>query len=187
MGLTYADVIALKFGEREFTTKDLAIATDNTRAAKLLSDLKMRGLVERIDRGTYHLLTPSKRPDLREAEWKRVKAVVNIAPWRHAWTGSTAVEIWTDGRYIISPNPFLRIFHLAILRGDETKWMKYLTRRGVSFIGKKRVGAIVKLFPKARLNIKLRGGEPIISKGATIELIRSHPGLYAGAEELIGA
>ncbi len=185
MGFTYADVIALKFGEGEFTTLDLAIATNNPRAAKLLSDLKMRGLVERVDRGKYRLFAPSERPDLRVTEWNRVKEVVNSARWHYAWTDSTAVEIWTDGRYRISPNPFLKVFHVNIRKEDETKWMAYLKSKGVSFHRKKRVGAFVNLQPKGTLKFTLKGGEKVIPKDATIKLIRNQPGLYSGAEELI--
>lgn len=187
MVLTYSDVIALKFGEKEFTAREFAFATDNTRPAKFLSELKMRGLVERVDRGTYRFLRPSERPDLRAVEWSRVKNVIARAPWAYAWAGSTAVEIWSDGRYNVSPNPFLKILHIAVHRADAEKWKKYLESHGVSYRGKKRIGAIVDLIVKSHLVCTKKGEETVIPRKSVIKLIRDHPGLYAGAEDLIGS
>lgn len=185
MGITYSDVIALRFGEREFTTRDLSIATGSTRPAKLLSELKKRGLVERLDRGLYRLLRPAERPDIRNLEWGRIKDAINSAPWPHAWTDSTAIEIWTNGRYRISPSPFLRIFHLAIRKVDEERWRIYLKERGISVKGKKRIGALVTIVTKSRLIYTIKNGEKVVPREETIEIIRTHPGLYADAEDLI--
>ena len=61
----YADAAALLFGSREFSTREFALRTANPRAAKLLSELKRRGLVARTGRGLYRNLSPEERPDPR--------------------------------------------------------------------------------------------------------------------------
>ena len=45
MGFTYLDALISKFGDEDFTTSDFKAATGKTRPAKLLSELKMRGVV----------------------------------------------------------------------------------------------------------------------------------------------
>ena len=52
----YADAAALLFGAREFSAREFALRTANPRAAKLLSELKRRGLVARVGRGLYRNL-----------------------------------------------------------------------------------------------------------------------------------
>ncbi|EQB65354.1 MAG: hypothetical protein AMDU2_EPLC00011G0040 [Thermoplasmatales archaeon E-plasma] len=68
MGLTYLDILISRFGDEAFTASEFMTVTGNTRPAKLLSELKMRGVVERIDRGMYRVLPLSERPDMRIIE-----------------------------------------------------------------------------------------------------------------------
>lgn len=183
--MTYVDVISYKFGENEFTSRDLFDLTGNYRSAKLLSDLKFRGLVERVGRGKYRLLKPSERPDSRQAEWNRVKRIILEAPLEKAWAGSNAVEIWTDGKYKVYPNAFLRVFEIHVLESDLEHWKKYLVSHNISYSGRKRVGSYVNLKPKKKLKYDLLNREPVISKSETIKLIRGHRGLYGEADKLI--
>ncbi|EQD69513.1 sigma-70 like region 4 HTH domain-containing protein [mine drainage metagenome] len=185
MGLTYLDVIISLFGEEEFTTAEFRAVTGNFRSAKLLSELKMRGVVERIGRGEYRVLPLSKRPDTRIIEWERVRNIITKAPWDKAWAGSTAVEIWTNGRYKISPNPYLRVFHLLVHKSEVEEWKKYLRKSGISYSGKKRVGSFVNLEVTSKINSTLVAGEPVIPKDEVLRIIKNHPGLYADAGELI--
>ena len=185
MGLTYSDAIISLFGENTFTTNELTALTGNTRSAKLLSDLKMKGIVEKMGHGEYRVLPLSERPDMRPIEWERVRNIILRGPWEKAWTGSTAVELWTNGRYRISPNNYLRVFHLLVRTSDLDKWKNYLRRSGVSYSGKKRVGSFVDLICSSKVSSTVVAGEPVIPKDHVLRLIRSHPGLYAGADELI--
>lgn len=70
MGLTYLDPIISRFGESEFTTEEPTFLTGNSRSAKLLSELKMKGFVKRMGRGKYRVLPLSERPDPRLIEWE---------------------------------------------------------------------------------------------------------------------
>ncbi|MHB1708064.1 MAG: hypothetical protein ACYCT2_01120 [Thermoplasmataceae archaeon] len=185
MGLTYLDTLISRFGNEAFTTSEFEAVTGNTRPAKLLSELKMRGVVERMGRGKYRVLPLSERADTRIIEWARVKSIILRAPWDKAWTGSTAVEIWTNGRYKISPNPYLRVFHLLVHKSEIEEWKKYLRRSGVSYTGKKRVGSFVDLKATSKINLTLIAGEPVIPKAEVLRIIENNPGLYAEASELI--
>jgi hypothetical protein len=185
MGLTYLDVIISRFGETEFTTEEFTLLTGSSRSAKLLSELKMKGYVTRVGRGKYKVSPMSERLDTRLIEWERVRNIVLNAPFKKAWTGSTAVEVWTNGRYKISPNPYLRVFHLMIYKSELDEWHRYLMRFGVSYIGKKKIGSFVSLEKSSKFEATMIAGEPVIPRDMVLKLIRSHPGLYEGAEKLI--
>lgn len=188
MSLTYLDVTSLAFGESAFTTDEFARRTGHPSPAKALSEMKRRGLVERVGRGRYRVLTPAERPDLRSAEWERVREAVAGAPLEKAWTGPTAVEAWTEGRYRISPSAFAREFHVAVPRPMLGALKEYLKARGVAVEGRKHIGARVVLVPVDRLeNVAIVDGEPVISREETERLIREHPGLYEGAMEELRA
>lgn len=185
MSLTYNDVVNSLFGEKSFSSRELARRTGNPRAAKVLSELKHRGLVERVARGTYRCLSPSARPDLRGAEWARVRSIVLSGPEPKAWAGGTAVEHWTGGRYKLAPSLYSRIYSLAIPSGNEEVWKVYLSRHGVSTSNRKRVGARVELVPSRSLKSVLVNGEPVIPRHEVEALIMGHPALYGDAKELI--
>lgn len=185
MALTYEDVGTRYFGIREFSSREFAMRLNTPRAAKTLAELKVRGVVTRTGRGRYRFLAPTERPDLRAAEWARVKAAILSAPFAKAWTGPSAVELWTGSRYMVSASPYLRIFNVAILPGDRLEWTRYLRKSGVATVLRKRVGALVKLWPTSKLNPVVVRGEPVISREETEEMVRAEPSTYAGAAELI--
>lgn len=185
MALTYLDAIDQLYGRGEFTARDLRVRLANPRAAKLLSELKRRGHVARVGRGRFRRLDPAERPDLRWAEWRRVREVVLGGPGPMAWTGESAVELWTDGRYRVTPSVFCRVYSIAVPRGNVRAWRRYLSKFGISINGRKRVGARVELHPVDSLEVTFRRSEPVISRNAVVRLIRAHPAIFANAEELV--
>ncbi len=185
MGMTYIDVITLIFGESEFTSADLAARIGSRRAPKLLNELKMRGFVARVARGRYRVLRPSERPDLREHEWNKTRSIILAGPEPKAWTGASAVELWTGMRYSLAPTVFLREFHVAIPEGRSTMWKNYLKSHGIPTGVKRKIGVSVKLIPTRNLRIEQLLGEPVISREETVKMIREHPSMYASAEDLL--
>jgi hypothetical protein len=185
MGMTYTDVLSLHFGNSEFTTEDVRVLLRNDRSAKLLSDLKFKGVIERTGKGRYRFLAPSKRTDIRNYEWKRVERIVNSSPLPFAWAWSSAVEKWTNERYVVSPNPYFKAYYIEVKREDVVKWKEYLDAHSVSTIGNRRIGAVVRMIPKDRVNFVIFNGEKVISKDITVSLIRKHRGIFARADEII--
>ncbi len=185
MVLTYVDVLNSLFGGRRFTAREFARRSGNPRAAKVLSELKHRGFVERVGRGTYRCLNPSERPDLRAAEWSRVHDVVLSGPDPKAWAGETALELWTGGRYRLAPSLYARVFNLAVPRLRREDWVRYLSSHRVSTSPKKRVGARVELTTVDVLEPVSIDGEPVVARREVERLIREHPALYGNAEELL--
>jgi hypothetical protein len=185
LSLTYIDVLSSLFGGRRFTALEFARRSGNPRAAKVLSELKHRGFVERVGRGTYRCLSPGERPDLRDAEWSRVRDVVLSGPDPKAWAGETALELWTGGRYRLAPSLYARVFHLAVPRRRRGDWVRYLSDHRVSTSSKKRVGARVELTTVEGLEPVSIGGEPVVGRSEVERLIREHPALYGNAGELL--
>ncbi|HKV89735.1 MAG TPA: hypothetical protein VJQ43_00880 [Thermoplasmata archaeon] len=185
MALTYSDVGAHLFGEREFDVAEFARRTGNPRAAKVLSELLIRGMVARKSRGRYRFLRPAERPDLRLSEWERMRKIVLGGPDPKTWDGSTAVEAWTGGRYHVSPTVYTTIFHVAVPVGCLSDWEDYLSSYGISLNGRKRIGARVELREVPRVRAVVLNGELVPPREDVVSMIRAHPGIYAGAEALL--
>jgi hypothetical protein len=185
MSFTYGDALYTLFASKPFTSGEFARRANLPRAAKILSDLKRRGVVERIGRGRYRWLAPRERPDLRRAEWNRVRSVILTGPGPKAWTGGTAVEVWTNGRYRVAPSPFYRVFEVAVPAPRLAAWRRYLAGRNVRTHSGKRVGARVNLVPVGRLEAVMVEGEPVIPRVAVERLIDRHPALFGTARELL--
>jgi hypothetical protein len=185
MSLGYAEALSSLFGAEPFTATEFARRANVPRAAKILSELKSRGIVERTGRGVYRNLAPRERPDLRTSEWSRVRDVVLAGPDPKAWTGKTAVEIWTAGRYRLAPSAFFRVFEVSIPRDRVAAWERYLAERKVRTHPDKRVGACVTLVPSGRFRREMVSGEPVIPRSAVERLIDGHPALFANARELL--
>jgi hypothetical protein len=185
MPLTYGEAGSLVFGDAEFTTSEFDRRLGVDGGAKILSEMKRRGLVERTGRGRYRFLLPSERPDLRSLEWERVRRILLNGPSRKAWTGTTAVEVWTRGGYTVSPSAFARVFYLAVPEKSLSLWESYLLKRGLSTKPRKRIGARVELVPVKRLKVTEVDGEPVIPRSEAISLIRDRPSVFAGARELL--
>lgn len=184
--LTYGDAASLLFGAAPFTTAEFRRRTGNPRAAKVLSDMKRRGLVARVARGRYRLLAPDERLDHRADEWRRARDTILTAGLRFAWTGSTAVEVWTAGGYVVSPSSLVREFHLLVPRRSLAAWEGYLAAHGVATKPRKRIGSRARLHAVPALPaVSVVGGEPVISRSEVLRLIRDHPAIYGGAEEWV--
>lgn len=186
MTLTYAEAAANVFGRDEFTVHEFEARLGTSRGAKLLHEMKTRGRVERTGRGRYRMLGPDERPDRRSEEWRRAREAILDAPLAKAWTGPTAVEVWTGGRYRVEASPFRRVFHVAVLEEDLDAWRTHLETHGIPVGEGKRVGARARLEPRSRLDdVEHVDGEPVIPRSETVNLIRDHPALFADAEDLL--
>jgi hypothetical protein len=114
-----------------------------------------------------------------------VRNVVLGGPDPKAWTGETALEVWTGGRYRIAPSLYFRVFELAVPRNRSGFWSRYLADRGVSTKIGKRVGARVRLVAVEQVVAETVEGEPVVPRGDIERLIREHPGLYGNAKDLL--
>jgi len=183
--VSYSDVASLAFGSRPFSVREFAAKTGTLRAVRLLSEMKSRGLVERIGRGRYRILSPDERPDLRALEWSRVNRLLLSADLPMAWAGVDAVRVWTGGRYTVSPSAFLREFHIEVPKSAEGRWRSYLRSHRISSDTRRRIGSKVIITPSSHYRPSTHRGEPVIPRGRTLAMIRAHRGIYANADTLV--
>ena len=182
---SYAEVASLAFGSRPFSLTEFSSKIATRRAGRILSELKVRGLVERLARGRYRVLPPDERPDLRGVEWKRVHRLLLDSRLPMAWTDADAVRVWTGGRYAVSPSAFLLEFHIEVPESSIREWRDYLRAHRVVTDPRRRIGTKVVILPTRRFRFTKHKGEPVISRKATLAEIKAHRGLYANADRLI--
>jgi hypothetical protein len=185
MSIDYYEAASLLFGEEPFSTGEFKSRTASPRAAKTLSELKSRGLAERLGRGRYRLLSPSSRPDRRAKEWDRAKDLLLGSGLPMAWSGPSAVEIWTRGRYYVSPSFFVRMWHIDVPKESVRTWLGFLRDHHLSTDSRRRLGNKVVLHPVSRLRKVILHGEPVVPRGVVLNLIRSHRAIYANADRLV--
>jgi hypothetical protein len=185
MGIDYYEAASLAFGERPFLAREFRSLTASSRAAKTLSEFKSRGLVERLGRGSYRLLSPAERPDRRGAEWELAKDLLLGSGLPMAWSGPTAVEFWTRNRYFFSPSVFLREWHIDIPKESAVRWRGFLRDHRLSTSPRTRLGNRVVLHPVRRLRMVTLHGEPVVPRTMVLNDIRSHRAIYADADRLV--
>jgi len=185
MSIDYYEAASLSFGERPFSTREFTSRTASPRAAKTLSELKSRGLVERLGRGRYRLLSPSARPDRRAKEWGRAKELLLGSGLPMAWSGPSAVEIWTGGRYYVAPSFFVRLWYIDVPKESLPAWLRFLRDHRLSTNPRGRLGNKVILHPVSRLRRVRLHGEPVVPRRVVLDTIRSHRAIYANADRLV--
>jgi hypothetical protein len=185
MGIDYYEAACLAFAERPFLTREFRSLTASPRAAKTLSELKSRGLVERLGRGSYRLLSPADRPDRRGTEWDRAKGLLLGSGLPMAWCGPTAVEFWTRNRYFVSPSVFLREWHIEVPKESTRAWRAFLRDHRLSTSPRTRLGNRVVLHPVRRLRRVTLHGQPVVPRTVVLKDIRSHRAIYADADRLV--
>jgi hypothetical protein len=102
-----------------------------------------------------------------------------------AWTWSSAVERWTAGKYMVSPNPYFRTYYIEVYRKDLAKWKEYLKAHSIPTVGIRRIGTVVELVPKDKIEFVILNGEKVISREKTFNMIKEHRGIFAEADEII--
>lgn len=175
----------MAFGGRPFRTSEFASRTASPRAAKTLSELKSRGLAERVGRGRYRLLAPNERPDRRAVEWSRARNLLLGSGLPMAWSGSTAVEHWTRDRYYVSPSVYVRLWHIDVPKESLGSWLGFLREHRLSANPRRRLGNKVILHPVDRLRRTIVRGEPVIPRDRVLRMIRMHRAIYADADRLV--
>lgn len=147
MGLTYLDAACLLFRRSVFTAGDFSRATGNPRGAKVLSEMKSRGLVERVGRGRYRCLGPEERIDRRRGDSRRLRHLLVSAPFEKAWTGPSSLETAAAAGLQAPATSFAPEYHLAVLKKDLRRWRAYLRHHRVALAARKHIGPRVFLRP----------------------------------------
>src|SRR5690349_15880898 len=121
------------FGARPFSVGEFEVTFPSPRPHRTLSDLKIKGFVERVGRGTYRTVPPARwaaeRASLTLADVERTLAA---APWPYAFTASSAVRVWTRGRYTAGRTPGYQPVEIAVRARDARRWKDFLRAGGIA-------------------------------------------------------
>lgn len=74
---------------------------------------------------------------------------------------------------------------MAVPRRSFAKWRRYLHANGLTVGSRKRIGTRIDLVAVDEVKVTFLEGEPLIPRTAVIKLSRSHPAIFANAEELV--
>jgi len=178
------------FGTRPFSIFDFELTFPAPRPHRTLSELKLRGYVERVGRGTYRAVPPERwverRASLRPADAERALAE---APWPYCFTAETAVRIWTSGRYAAGSTPAYHALHVAVRARDVPRWKRFLAAAGIAAreaeIRGTGAGIEVILHRRRAIAASRVGGLPVDPKPRVLAFVRRNASIFAPAEEMI--
>jgi hypothetical protein len=116
----------------EFSTEDFARVFPSPDSRKVLCDMSSKGLLEKIGRGRYKVVSPESytksKNDIDEAYdfLKRSKL-------SYALTGPDGVFVWTKGGY--NANRFFGSYpiYIRIARSDMETWKTFLAKNRKKF------------------------------------------------------
>lgn len=180
----YLDALYAAFGMSEFSLTEVRHRIGNGRPERLLHELKVRGHVARVRRGVYRILSLEERPDRRAAADHRARIAILSAPVEVVWEGPTAVEVWTSGDYWVTATPFRSTYHVGVRPEDRETLLGHLRKRGIPTRPRRSIGVAAVVIERTRWeDVTDIDGEPVPSRQEVLELVHSHPGIYADAEE----
>lgn len=178
------------FGERPFTVGQFEVTFPSPRPHRTLSDLKLRGFVERVGRGEYRTLAPERWARHRSSlTVEDVERALTEAPWPYAFTAASAVRVWTRGRYAAGSTPGYQAVDIAVRSKDVRRWKDFLSARGVVAREAKNRGtaAGVEVILHGRPNVAASrfDGVPVDPKPRVLAYVRRNASVFAPAEGMI--
>jgi hypothetical protein len=150
-----------RFGDQPFESNYLDWFLSKGMVKKTLHVLEKRRWVQRVRKGSYVCINPEEI--FRSMVQFRVPALLKEAGKKYAYTGASAVEVWTDYSYIQRSWEHSPYF-VKVLRKDLKSWTHYFREHKVNVFvqdAKPAIGEFVVLFPEERLEPEVYGGDPV--------------------------
>ena len=178
------------FEGRAFTVGEFEVTFPSPRPHQALSELKLKGFVERTGRGSYRTVGPDAWARSRAALTVRdVERIVAEAGLPYAFTASSAVRIWTRGRYAAGSSHGYHPFEIAVRSRDARRWKESLAARGVvardADARGTSAGVEVVLHRRPTLAASRFDGVPVDPKRVVLAYVRRHAIVFAPAEGMI--
>jgi hypothetical protein len=168
---------------------EFEVSFPTPRPYHTLSELKLKGFVERVGRGRYRAVAPDAWAERKAEGAADVERALEASSWPFAFTASSAVHAWTGGRYSAGSTAAYRPVEIAVRASDVPAWRRYLSTRGVGFrkADERRTsaGAEVVLHRRKKLEVAHVDGMPVETREWVVAYIRRHPSIFGPAEELV--
>ncbi len=178
------------FGARPFSVGEFEATFPSPRPHRTLSELKLRGFVERVGRGSYRVVAPERWAAARASlTVDAVERSLSKAPWPYAFTRGSAVRLWSAGRYTAGGTPGYHAVEVAVLRADVRRWKEFAATQGVvARLATSRgtaAGVEVLLHPRPKLQVSWFKGQPVEPKRQTLAFVRRNAAVFGPAEEMV--
>ncbi len=140
-----------KYGSREpFTQTALDWITGTSMKKKIFSVLMHAGWIQKKDRTNYICTTPDKA--IQGLLEFKVPTVIKETTKPYAFTGLSAIEIWSDYVYVqrgIEKSPYF----IEVLRKDVPYWKQFFHQHSIPVYVKKgtTIGEFIIIIPKNKI------------------------------------
>ncbi|HVC58534.1 MAG TPA: hypothetical protein VND15_03615 [Candidatus Acidoferrales bacterium] len=157
----------------EFGQGDLDWMVGQSMRKKIFSSLLRSGWITKRSRATYACVSPERA--VRGLLEFRVPEVIKAASRPYAFTGLSAIEIWSDYSYVqrgMERSPYF----INVLRKDLTYWRAFFNKHDVPFYLDEgtTIGEYVILIPVERVSATEMRGLKVIGLAETERLAKSN-------------
>jgi hypothetical protein len=150
-----------RFGDQPFKSNYLDWFLSKGMVKKTLYVLEKKRWVQRVRKGSYVCINPDEV--FRNMVQFRVPILLRESGRKYAYTGASAVEVWTDYSYIQRSWEHSPYF-INVLKEDVKFWTKHFRNHKINVFIKEAQPAIsefVILFPQERLEYEVHNGMPV--------------------------
>jgi hypothetical protein len=157
----------------EFGQSDLDWIVGQSMKKKIFSLLLGCGWIKKKSRNRYVCISPETA--VKRLLDLRVPSIIRDAERPYAFTGSSAIEIWSDYSYVqrsIEKSPYF----IEISKKDLDYWKGFFRKNNISFyVGKgTTIGEYVVLKPVGRLRFTEKDGYKVIPLSDVVELAKAN-------------
>lgn len=177
----YAVLYTTYGNEESFAQAELEWVVSESMRKKIFAVLLGSGWIHKISRRTYRCAEPGSI--FRGMASFRVHDLMQEAKRPCAFTGMSAIELWSDYSYVqrsMKKSPY----HLEVLRQDLPYWKRFFSGRGIpAYVGEgSAVGEYVTLYPRERIRAVGRHGVRVIPYRRALRMAEDNELFSAAAE-----
>jgi len=150
-----------RFGDQPFESNYLDWFLSRGMVKKTLHVLEKKRWIRRVRKGSYVCIGPDEV--FRSMAQFRVPGLLEEAGRNYAYTGASAVEVWTDYSYIQRSWEHSPYF-VKVLDGDVKFWTRHFRGHKVNVFVKEAqpaIGEFVVLFPQEQLKYEVHDDVPV--------------------------
>jgi len=150
-----------RFADQPFDFNYLAWFLSRGMVKKTLHVLEKKSWIKRVKKGSYVCVSPDDV--FRGMVQFRVPRLLDDAGRRYAYTGASAVEVWTDHIHIQRSWEHSPYF-IKVLRRDMEFWIQYFSEHRINVFVREAtpaIGEFVVLFPREQLEFEIYNGKPV--------------------------
>lgn len=157
-GLRAYSLFYFKHGSREpFMQRDLDWIVGQSMKKKIFSLLVRSGWIEKVSRTEYRCVRPEAI--IRGILEFKVPEIIKLSKKPYAFTGLSAIEIWSDYAYVqrgIERSPYF----IKVLKKDLRYWKDFLNKNNIPYYinGGSTIGEYIILIPVEKLKSIDQGG-----------------------------